>query len=125
MENKNAEFRFFYFTSNYQETVSFYRDTLQWKEFRSWDRGHNEKGTIFHSPNGIGFFEIEEGPEIASLQGGLYIEMDVLDEYYEYLVTHSVNITRPLSTTSYGHRSFHFKDPNGLEIGMFQYLREF
>jgi len=122
MSNKHpAEFRFYYFTNHYKETVSFYRDILQLEELRSWDRGELQKGTIFRSPNGIGFIEIEEGTDIPVLHGGLYIEVEDVDQWHEKLVN-KVNMIQPLMDTSYGHRSFKFEDPNGFTIGFFRYL---
>lgn len=63
MNDKNnlPEFRFYYFTNRYKETVSFYKDRLQLEVMRSWDRGKLNRGTIFWSPNGTGLIEIEEG----------------------------------------------------------------
>lgn len=121
-DNKNLpEFRFYYFTNRYAETVSFYRDTLQLIEINSWDRGHCQKGTIFRSPGGTGLIEIEEGIESPILQGGLYIEVVNVDEWYEKAVTKKIKIVTPLSNTSYGHRSFKFEDPGGLVIGLFKH----
>src|SRR5437762_3907708 len=77
----SAEFRFCYSTSRYSETVSFYKDDLQLEEFRSWDRGSCQKGTIFKSPNGAGLIEIEEGTEILTIQGELYIEVEDVDAW--------------------------------------------
>lgn len=116
------EFRFYYFTSRYSETVSFYRDIMQLEEVRSWDRGDCEKGTIFRSPNGAGLIEIEEGNEIPTIQGGLYIQVEDVDMWYNIAVAKKVNIIQPISNTSYGHRSFKFADPNNLIIGLFNYL---
>ncbi len=116
------EFRFYYFTSRYTETVSFYRDTLQLEVFRSWDRGNCEKGTIFRSPNGNGLIEIEEGVEIPIIQGVIYIEVEDVDFWYEMIVKKKVNIVEAISNTSYGHRSFKFEDPNNLIIGLFKYI---
>lgn len=116
------EFRFYYFTCRYDETVSFYRDTLQLEVFRSWDRGHCEKGTIFRSPNGTGLLEIEEGSAIPIIQGVIYIEVQDVDAWYEMLVNRKVNIVEAISDTSYGHRSFKFEDPNKLIIGLFKYI---
>jgi uncharacterized glyoxalase superfamily protein PhnB len=118
---KPPEFRFYYFTNRYAETVSFYRDILQLKEINSWDRGHCDKGTIFQSPNGTGLIEIEEGTESPILQGGLYIEVDNVDEWYEKAIAKKITIITPISNTSYGHRSFKFADPGGLVIGLFKY----
>ena len=116
------EFRFYYFTSRYAETVSFYRDTLQLEIFRSLDRGNCEKGTIFRSPNGNGLIEIEEGVEIPIIQGVIYIEVEDVDFWYEMIVKKKVNIVEAISNTSYGHRSFKFEDPNKLIIGLFKYI---
>ena len=116
------EFRFYYFTNRYIETVSFYRNLLQLKEVRSWDRGYCQKGTIFQSPNGTGFIEIEEGIESPVLQGALYIEVEDVDQWHEIVVTRKIRIIEPISDTSYGHRSFKFQDPNNLTIGLFKYL---
>ena len=118
----SPEFRFYYFTSRYTETVSFYRDTLQLEVFRSWDRGNCEKGTIFRSPNGNGLIEIEEGVEIPIIQGVIYIEVEDVDFWHEMIVKKKVNIVEAISNTSYGHRSFKFEDPNKLIIGLFKYI---
>jgi predicted enzyme related to lactoylglutathione lyase len=116
------EFRFYYFTRLYTETVSFYRDLLEWEVFRSWDRGIDDKGTIFRSPNGTGFIEIEAGTEIPVIQGSIYIEVKDVDAWYQKVVQHNITVIQPLTDTSYGHRSFKFADPNKLVIGLFRYL---
>lgn len=115
------EFRFFYFTPKYRETVSFYKDILKLSEMRSWDRGAGNRGTIFHSPNGIGLIEIEEGSEIPVIQGCLYIQVEDVDSWYELAVANNINITQPLMDTDYGHRSFRFMDPGGMSVGLFRY----
>ena len=121
-DTKNsAEFRFYYSTSRYLETVSFYRNTLQLEEVRSWDRGYCQKGTIFRSPNGTGLIEIEEGTEVPAIQGGLYIEVEDVDFWYKIAVNRKIDIISPISNTSYGHRSFKFIDPSNLSIGLFKY----
>lgn len=116
-----AEFRFYYYTDRYAETVSFYKNILQLEEVRSWDRGDCEKGAIFRSPNGVGLIEIEEGTEVPVLQGALYIEVEDVDRWYEMAVEKNIKIVQPLTDTSYGHRSFKFADPNKLIIGLFKY----
>ena len=119
--NKIPEFRFYYFTNRYSDTVSFYKNILQLEEVRSWDRGFCEKGTIFQSPNGIGWIEIEEGLEEPILHGALYIEVEDVDRWYEKVFNSKIKITQAISDTSYGHRSFKFEDPNKLTIGLFKY----
>jgi predicted enzyme related to lactoylglutathione lyase len=116
------EFRYSYYTSLYAETVSFYKNVLQWEELRSWNRGDGNKGTIFKSPNETGLIEIEEGTIKPTLHGELYIEVEDVDRWYEMIVKKNISIVKPLSDTSYGHRNFKFADPNKLVIGLFRYL---
>lgn len=118
----HPEFRFFYSTPLYSETISFYKDLLEWEVFRSWDRGPNDKGTIFKSPNGSGLIEILEGTDQPALQGELYIQVEDVDHLYELMVKKNITIIKPLSDTTYGHRNFKFADPNHLIIGLFKYL---
>ena len=119
----SPEFRFYYFTNRYRETVDFYRNILQLEVMRSWDRVDGDKGTIFHSPNGTGLIEIEEGNESPVIQGALYIEVEDIDRWYEKVVAGNGKIIQPVSDTSYGHRNFKFEDPGGLTIGLFKYNR--
>lgn len=126
MENEKIlpEFRFYYFTNRYNETVSFYRDTLQLDIVRSWSRP-GDKGTIFLSPNGTGWIEIEEGRTAPVIQqGGLYIQVANVDQWYAMAIAKKIPVIQPITDTSYGHRSFKIEDPNKLVIGLFMYNKE-
>ncbi len=123
VNNKNlAEFRFYYYTNTYKETVFFYENMLELEIVDSWDRGDNQRGTIFRSPNGIGLIEIEEGSETPVLQGALLIEVENVDVWYENIIKKEIKIVQPLGNTSYGHRSFKFEAPDKLVIGLFKYI---
>jgi predicted enzyme related to lactoylglutathione lyase len=122
MRTRLAEFRYFYFTDRYEETVAFYRDRLGWETMRSWDHGPLARGTVFHAPNRIGLIEIEAGTERPTSLGGLYIEVEDVDTEHAKLVAAAVPLTRGLADTSYGHRAFRFVDPSGLTISIFSYL---
>lgn len=121
MNAPRPEFRYYYFTPRYDETVTFYRDLLGLKVVNAWDRGPDERGTVFLSPNGAGLIEIEVG-EPSGPAGGIYIEMDDVDAWYEEVQSRSVPIARPIHDTLYRHREFRITDPEGLEIGFFSYL---
>ncbi|WP_025864537.1 VOC family protein [Prolixibacter bellariivorans] len=117
------EFRFYYFTNRYADTVNFYKSVMQLEEVRSWDRGHCNKGTIFKFPKSEFLLEVEESEEAPSFYGaGLYMEVDDVDDWYRKAVAQRIQIKQPISDTSYGHRSFKMEDPNGLTIGLFQYI---
>ena len=119
----SPEFRFYYFTSRYPEVVSFYRDVLQFEIYRSWDRGTDDKGTIFFCPNRKGLIEIEAGHDAAIFNSGLYIEVDDLDEWHRRLENNDSAIVRLPCDTSYGHRNMVIEDPGGLRLTFFRYLQ--
>jgi hypothetical protein len=48
-----GQFRFSYFTGEYEATVSFYRDDLQFAVLESWDRSADDRGTLFAAASGI------------------------------------------------------------------------
>lgn len=124
MVDREREFRFYYFTSNYDATVAFYRDSLGFEIYRAWDRNPADRGTIFRSPNGNGFIEIEQGEDGSPVRGGVYIEIDDVDRWYLMILARNVPVARELADTSYHHRNFMLRDPNGLEISLFSYLRD-
>lgn len=115
------EFRYYYFTPRYDDAVVFYRDLLGLEVVKAWDRGPDERGTIFLSPNGVGLLEVEAG-QPSGPAGGIYIEMEDVDGWYEKVTSRGVTIAQPLGDTSYGHRQFRIVDPAGLEIGFFSPL---
>ncbi len=118
------EFRFYYFTPAYDETVAFYRDLLRLAVYRSWDREGGDRGTIFIAPNGRGLIEIEAGAELPSISGGFYIEVADVDGWYARLREAGAPMWKPLGDTDYGHRNFKVVDPSGLEVTFFRYVIE-
>lgn len=114
------EFRFYYFTSRYDETVAFYRDVLGFEMFRSWDDPDGDRGTIFRPPGGAGLIEIEAGLALPSITGGFYIEVTDVDAWHERVRRAGAPIVRDLADTSYGHRNFKTLDPSGVEVSFFQ-----
>lgn len=122
MRMRDPEFRFYYFTPLYEETVAFYRDALRLEVFRAWDRGETARGCVFRSPNGVGLIEVEAGDAVPAIHGGFYIEVSDIDRWYRRVQEAGCPILRPLGTTDYGHRNFRTVDPNGVEVTLFQYL---
>lgn len=119
---KPQEFRFYYFTPMYEQTVAFYRDTLRFEIYTAWDRGAEDRGTIFRSPNGSGFIEIEAGGQEPSIMGGFYIEVADVGRWYEDVRRRGAPILKELGVTSYGHRNFKTADPCGVEVSFFEYI---
>lgn len=118
----DPEFRFYYFTSRYEETVAFYRDALGLAVVRCWDRGETARGTVFRSPNGVGLIEVEKGDGVPDFRGGFYVEVPDIGLWYARVAAAGCPILRALGTTEYGHRNFRTADPNGVEVTFFEYV---
>lgn len=119
---RQGEFRFYYFTLLYEQTVAFYRDILGFDIYHDWNRGAEDRGTIFRSPNGAGFVEIEAGRRPPAIRGGFYIEVADVESRYEDARRRGAPILRELGATNYGHRNFKTANPNGVEVCFFEYL---
>ena len=120
----HPEFRFYYFTSRYEQTVAFYRDLLGLEVHFAWERGELDRGTIFRSPNGRGLIEVEAGPSPPSILGGFYIEVPNVEEWYARVRGCGAPIRKELGDTSYGHRNFKTVDPSGVEVSFFCQITE-
>lgn len=48
-----GEFRFSYFTPEYEATLAFYRDGLGFPVLESWDRNLDDRGTLFTAAFGV------------------------------------------------------------------------
>jgi catechol 2,3-dioxygenase-like lactoylglutathione lyase family enzyme len=116
------EFRFYYYTPAYDQTVAFYRDVLGFEIYTAWDRSATDRGTIFRSPNGAGFIEIEVGEQLPSISGGFYLEVADVGRWYDDVRRRGAPIVKELGATDYGHRNFKTADPGGVEVGFFEYL---
>ena len=118
------EFRFYYFTPLYDETVAFYRDVLALAVSRTWSREGGDRGTIFISPNGRGLIEIEAGTQQPSIAGGFYIEVADVELWYQRVADAGAPMVKTLGVTSYGHENFKTHDPSGVEVTFFRYVVE-
>ena len=118
------EFRFYYFTTRYEETVAFYRDSLGLPVYRTWHREDGDRGTIFIAPNSRGLIEIEDGARDPAFTGGLYIEVPDLEFWYKRVRESGAPLVKELGVTSYGHENFKTRDPSGVEVTFFRYVVE-
>ena len=122
-----GQFRFSYFTRDYETTISFYRDDLELPIIESWDRSTNDQGTLFAAASG--FIEVvlrPDNPE--SFHGwddrppqGAFMAIEVRDVERAYLRAKErhLSIREELTTQPWGHRSFCLREPNGLIIYLF------
>jgi len=127
-----GQFRFSYFTQDYDATVAFYRDGLGFPVVESWDRDPEDRGMLFGAASGL--VEILKRPESGdsshlwderSPQGAfMVIEVEDVDKTYRQVVGKGLPIQQELTTQTWGHRSFCVREPNGLTLYFFSELQE-
>lgn len=123
-----GQFRFSFFTQDFEATVSFYRDGLEFPVLESWDRSPDDRGILFGAASGI--IEVltfpRSGPS-AHLwddrppQGAfMVIEVDDLEDRYRRALEKGLTIKQKLTDQQWGHKSFCLSDPNGLIVYFFR-----
>ena len=122
-----GQFRFSYFTRNYEATVSFYRDDLQLPVLESWDRNANDRGTLLAAASGM--IEVLLWPEEPTAFHGwddrppqgafMVIEVPDIERAFRRATERHLSIREELTTQPWGHRSFCIREPNGLIIYVF------
>jgi catechol 2,3-dioxygenase-like lactoylglutathione lyase family enzyme len=126
------QFRFAYFTAEYESTVAFYRDGLEFAAVESWDRGPDERGTLFGAASGI--IEVIARPKggVAHhlwddrLPQGAFMVIEVADveQAYRTAVERRLAVQQALTVQPWGHRSFCLREPNGLTLYLFSKIEE-
>ncbi|HEX7251608.1 MAG TPA: VOC family protein [Thermoanaerobaculia bacterium] len=125
-----GQFRFGYFARNYEATVAFYRDGLELEVMESWDRGEDDRGTLFAAESGV--IEVLATPATGESFGAfdarpprgafMVIESRDVEARYERAVAKGLPIKEPLTDQTWGHRSFCVTEPNGLILYFFRDL---
>lgn len=127
-----GQFRFGYFTPEYDATVAFYRDDLQLAVVDSWDRSADDRGTIFAAASGM--IEVLSRPKSQGSshlwddrppQGAfMVIGVPDVEEAYRSVVARRLPIQKELTTQPWGHRAFCLREPNGLVLYVFSEARK-
>lgn len=129
MAVKEGKFRFAYFTEKYEETCSFYSDTLDFKLEHSWDRNEHDKGSLFKA--GLGLIEVlkQPGDEEDKVKGldyrkpqGVFMVIQVwdIDDLFKRLKNKGVTFKEEITDQPWGHRSFAILDPNNIVLFFIQ-----
>jgi len=121
------EFRFAYFTADFEATVAFYRDGLELPLAGSWDRGPDDRGALFRAASGI--IEVLARPRSGSSsqpwdvrppQGAfMVIQVADVDELHRRALEKNLPIQEELTRKPWGHRTFCLREPNGLTLYFF------
>ena len=123
----SGQFRCAFFARDYESTVAFYGDALGLPVLESWDRGRDDRGTLFGVASGV--IEVLALPQekhegeawdYRDPQGiWMVVEVEDVDERYSQAVARGLPIKEALKNQPWGHRSFIVSDPNGVAIYFF------
>jgi catechol 2,3-dioxygenase-like lactoylglutathione lyase family enzyme len=128
-----GQFRFGYFTPEYDATVAFYREDLRLAVVESWDRGADDRGTLFAAASGL--IEVVSRPKSPQTSSHLWderppqgafmvIEVPDVEKAYRLAVARRLPIQQELATRPWGHRAFCLREPNGLTLYVFSEARK-
>jgi catechol 2,3-dioxygenase-like lactoylglutathione lyase family enzyme len=127
-----GQFRFSYFTAEYEKTVAFYRDGLRLPLIEDWDRNSEDQGTLFGAASGL--IEVLKRPESGDSshffderppQGAfMVIEVEDVEWMYRQVIDKGLPIQQQLTTQRWGHRSFCVREPNGLTLYFFSEMHK-
>jgi catechol 2,3-dioxygenase-like lactoylglutathione lyase family enzyme len=130
--DRSGQFRFSFFTQDYEATVAFYRDGLELPVLEFWDRSPDDRGILFGAASGM--IEVLAFPRSGHAshlfddrppQGAfMVIEVDDLEDRYRRAVEKGLPIKQKLTDQDWGHRSFCLSDPNGLIVYFFRVIGE-
>jgi catechol 2,3-dioxygenase-like lactoylglutathione lyase family enzyme len=122
-----GQFRFSYFTPDYETTVAFYRDSLGLPVIETWEHNPEDRGTLFGAASWL--IEVLTRPESGDSshfwderpsQGAfMMIEAEDVERVYRRVIEKNLPIQRELTTQTWGHRSFCVREPNGLTLYYF------
>jgi len=121
-------FRFAYLTPHYDQTVSFYRDILEFPVSETWNRNADDRGTLFEA--GGGFIEVLARPENGEADfvfdqrppQGAFMVVQVRNARNSFLRAQEKGapIREGLVDRPWGHRSFCVSEPNGLIVYFYE-----
>ena len=119
-----GEFRFVFYTGDFDAAVAFYQNGLGLKAFEQWHRAPDDRGVIFRAASGM--IEILCSAEHRGAPPGgawLLIEVEDVNEFYQQLCNKGVPIKEELLNTPWGHRRFIVSDPDGNDLSFFSIIR--
>lgn len=122
-----GQFRFAYFTPEFESTVAFYREGLELPLIESWDRGPEDRGALFEAASGI--IEVLARPRSGVSSHlfddrppqGAFMVIEVVDveKLYRKALDKNLPLQQELKVQPWGHRSFCLREPNGLTLYLF------
>ncbi len=123
-----GEFRAAWFARDYEASVAFYRSGLELAVVEDWDRGPDDRGTIFEAGDGrIEILARPAQPDPGSAWDHrpprgvtLVIERDDVEELFVRVEASGLAFNERLTTQPWGHLSFTVSDPDDVGIYVFR-----
>lgn len=113
-----------YHVSNFEATVSFYRDALGLDVVGGWDRGADDRGILFQAASGIIEILRTQKNEPPPTGAWLLIEVSDIARLYQRVRKIGLTLREELLDTPWGHRRFVVTDPNGVNVAFFSYIAQ-
>lgn len=121
------EFRAAWFSAHYAAALRFYAEGLGLPLVESWDRGPDDRGTLFEA--GVGRIEVLARPESEPTFAGsdfrtpqgvtLVLEVEDVAATFRRAEAQGLPLRTPLVDQPWGHRSFMVTDPDGVAVYVF------
>ena len=120
-----SAFRFIFWAQDYDETVHFYQEKMEFPVVSQWDRSPTQRGTMVKVGTGeLEILTISPGKEVIDPKGfeiSIQADGDV-DTYYEFVKGKGIPIHGEIADKPWGQRTFSVKDPNGIKLIFFSDL---
>jgi catechol 2,3-dioxygenase-like lactoylglutathione lyase family enzyme len=126
------DFRVYWFSAVYEASLAFYGHGLGLPVVESWDRGPEDRGTLFQAHTGR--IEVLARPSEPPEESGwdtrppqgmtVALEVEDVDARFRDAQERGLAIREPLTDQSWGHRSFILSDPDGISIYIYEDRRD-
>jgi len=109
---------------NYDSVIAFYRDGLELPIVHSWDRGPDQRGTVFQAAAGlIEVIALTAGQRFTPAEGlEVGYEVTDVDAWYQRAQEKGLPIVGELSDKPWGDRSFALLDPLGVRVVVYSII---
>lgn len=115
-----GEFRFAFYTADFDRTVDFYQTGLGLEVSEQWNRAPDDRGVVLRAASGMIEILCSAEQTSAPPRGGwLLIEVEDVDELYQQLRNKGLPIKEELWSAPWGHRKFTIIDPHGIDLSFF------
>jgi predicted enzyme related to lactoylglutathione lyase len=106
---------------DFDGSMAFFRDGLEFPITHQWDNGPNDRGALFQAASGtIEILKQAGAGVVDELQGvRIAVQVDDVDASYEQAKGKGLSISMEPTTEAWGARRFWVDGPNGIRMALF------